>query len=267
MKSGKIWLLSFMLLISPTSHTDEIDTHAAINIVQSIIGQCESEGMLSCESRLHGIGTLFDYIRMYRQVIALDNELRKFVAHKYPNAPKLPFEAIKASRHMAINVNLTTEQFMERVISAQQVVDGYDVIIDQENGPILELRRKNQQWVMIFPSESSRHFDQLKTLTAAGKLKRSIMIYRIMEADMLDISKQELEKRLNLDLSPLLLGIFGKKRVPELEKWQNKEMNEVIDFYSQFSNPQQMNNYIKQNSKRLNEEDSSVNAANPLLAH
>ncbi len=267
MNLGKIMLLSFLVMFSSFSKADEIDTHAALNIVQTVIGQCEKNGMLACEPRLQGIDTLFDYIRMYRQVIALDNELRKFVTHKYPNAPKLPFEAIKASKHMAINVKLTTEQFAARVIRAEQVAEGYDVVIDQDNGPIVKLRRQNQQWVMIFPKESSSHFSQLKTLTAAGKLKRSVMIYRIMQADLTDITKQELEKNLNQDLAPLLLGVFGKERVPEMEKWLTKDMSEVINFYSQFSNPKEMQRHIKKNAKQSSAAGSTSGVANPLLAH
>lgn len=267
MHSGKSILLGTLLLWCSHSSADEIDTHAAINIVQSVIGQCEDQGMLACEPHLQGIDELFNYIRVFRQVLNLDKELRSFVTHKYPNAPKLPFKAFKASRYLAINVNLTTEQFASRVVEAKQVADGYDVVMDEANGPVLKLRRKSDQWSMIFPSESKEHFSHLKTLSAAGELKRSVLIYRMLEADLAEISKQELEQNINHDLAPLLLSIFGEQRFPELQKWSQKDVDEIIRFYSQFSSAEEMKLYIQKKAKTISAADSGVNAANLLLAH
>ncbi|MGH1463371.1 MAG: hypothetical protein ACRBB6_15205 [Neptuniibacter sp.] len=249
MKSGKILFLSFLILMAPHSYSDEIDTHAAKNIVESIIQQCEQEGMLACEPRLRGIDLLFDYIREFRKVFALEAELKRFVTHKYPNAPKLSFDAIKASRYLAINVDLTTKDFSSRVMSAQQVKQGYDVVMDRKDGPILKLRRFNDQWVAIFPDESKQHFSQLKTLSAAGKLKRAILIYRMLEADLTDLTKFKLEENINQDLAPLVIGVFGDKRFPTLAQWHHSNVDEVINFYSQFSNTKEMRNHLEEQNK------------------
>jgi hypothetical protein len=267
MSSGKRFLLGILLFVSSYSCADEIDTHAAINIVQSVIGQCEHQGMLACEPHLQGIDELFNYIRVFRQVLHLDKELRSFVTHKYPNAPKLPFKAFKASRYLAINVNLTTEQFASRVVEAKQVADGYDVVMDEPNGPVLKLRRKSDQWSMIFPPKSAKHFNHLKTLSAAGELKRSVLIYRMLEADLSEISKQELEQNINRDLAPLLVSIFGEHRFPELQKWSQKDVDEIIRFYSQFSNAEEMKLYIQKKKKTISAASAGADVANPLWAH
>lgn len=245
MRSGKSFLLGILLFWCSHSIADEIDTHAAINIVQSVIGQCEHQGMLACEPHLEGIDELFNYIRVFRQVINLDKELRSYVTHKYPNAPKLPFKAFKASRYLAINVNLTTKEFASRVVEAKQVATGYDVVMDNRAGPVLKLRRKSDQWSMIFPPESAEHFSHLKTLSAAGELKRSVLIYRMLEAELAEISKQELEQNINRDLAPLLVSIFGEHRFPELQKWSQKDVDDIILFYSQFSNVEEMKAHIQ----------------------
>jgi len=267
MKARLNLLFCLLFFFSSPAQSDEIDKHAAVNIVQSILQECEANGLLTCESRMRGINVLFDYIRVYRQVIELDKELRKFVAHKYPKAPKLPFAAFKASQRMAINVSLTTEQFSSRIVNARQVPNGYDVIMDTSNGPVLQLRRQNAEWIMIFPPEGLEHFNQLDTLSAAGQLKRSILIYRMLEADLTGLSKQQLEKNINQDLAPLMVKIFGLERFPDLATWQEKEVEEVIAFYQQFSNAKDMQRHIQQHTNTFNSERSSVNAAIPPWAH
>lgn len=244
MRILRIVITSFILLLSPVTQADEIDKHAAIKIMQSIVGTCESQGMLACEPYLKGIDTLFNYIRVYKQVSELDHELQRFIQHKYATE-EFNYYSLYASLSLYLNVDFTTEQFTNRVKTAVQVRDGYDVVMDKEDGPILKLRRQNNLWIATFPKEGEQHFSQLDTLSAAGQLKRSILIYRMLEADLADLPKDKFEENLNKDLAPLIISIFGKERFPKLADWLVQDVDSVIRFYSQFSNLDQMKRFIK----------------------
>lgn len=242
----RIVITCLVLLSSPSIAADDIDKHAAVKIMQTIVGTCETQGMLACEPYLKGIDTLFSYIRVYQQVSELDHELQHFIQHKYPGDTEFNYYTLYASLSLYLNVDFTTEQFTSRVQMANQVREGYDVVMDQTDGPVLKLRRADNQWIAMFPKEGEQHFSQLKTLSAAGQLKRSILVYRMLEADLAGLSKLQFEDNLNKDLAPLIVSIFGEERFPKLRDWLVQDVDSVIEFYSQFSNLDQMKQFIKE---------------------
>lgn len=220
----------------------KIETDKSIQIVNKIIGVCEKQGILACESNLQGIDIVFDYARLFDQVAKLDKQFKEFLEQRFPDENGFDFDVIQASLNLSLNITFKPEQFTTRITDATKVKDGYDVIMD--NGSVIQLRKNENSWAMTFPSDGDIKFEQLKPFYNAGQLKRSIIIYRMLEAEMVNISKDQVEENVSSDLAPILVAVFGKEKVPALMRWVTKDINEVVNFYSRFSSIEDMMNHI-----------------------
>lgn len=233
-----------LLILAPLSNADEIDRHAATQIIQSIIGTCEEQGMLACEPSIRGMEQLFRNIHLFQQVAALDEALQDFILHRYPNAEQFSSVELSARLNLSLDVDFTPAQFVKRIHQAEQVAAGYDVVFDNQNGPLLQLRRQDEQWLAVFPAADFQQQQYLLTLHATGQLKRSILIYRMLEAEMADLPIETLELNLNSDLAPLIASIYG-QQAPEATPWLIKDVDEVISFYRTFGNETEMRDQIR----------------------
>ena len=124
MRSIKALSLSLLLLSAPLSKADDIDQQVAVQIIQSIIGTCEQQGMLACEPSVRGMEPLFQNIILFRQVAELDDALKGFIEHRYPDAPHFSSYALSARLNLSLDVDFTPAQFVDRIYSAEQVPEG-----------------------------------------------------------------------------------------------------------------------------------------------
>jgi len=214
----------------------------ATNIINSIVGKCKTEGMLSCEPHIKEVNIAFDYIRLFNTVSIIENDFNNFVKNKY-SINKPINKALQASLKLKLNVTFNPEQFTSGIRDSIKVKDGFDVYMS--DGSIYELRNEGNSWVMIFPIEMQNKLKQLEPYIVAAKIKRAILLYRMQEADMANLSFDKFNENIGQDLGPLIVAMFGKDKYPDLAKLATKELNSIINFYSQFSTNQDMIKYIK----------------------
>ena len=242
MKIYKVFVLLFILGVQSNAVAGDKDKEASIAIVNSIIGICQEKGMLSCQPYMKGIDFVFDYIRLFDQVSELDKKFKEFVKKKYPKEDGFDFDVIQASLVLSIDITMNPDQFVTRITDVNKVKNGYDVTLD--NGPVLQLRKQGESWIAIFPQEVNGQFKRFQPLYMAGQLKRSILIYRMLEAEMANLTKDELEENISKDIAPILVALFPKEKFSIIAKWLVKDVNEVIKFYSQFSNIDELSAHI-----------------------
>jgi len=247
MKMVKVLVFVLPLVLSGISNANEDAKNESISIVNSIIGICKTKSMLACQPQMRGADFVFDYIKLFDYLSKLDKQFKDFLVEKYPSKSGFDFDVIQASLKLSIEITFTPEQFVSRITSAKKVKNGFDVIMD--NGPVLQLRKQKDSWVAIFPPEVEKQFKQLEPYYTAGQLKRSILIYRMLEGKMANLSKDKLEANVSEDIAPILVAMFTKEKVPTLAKWLVKDVNEVIKFYGQFSTIEDMKAHIVKTHK------------------
>ena len=210
MKSGMALICLMLLIMSGTSEANDNAKDQSISIINSVVGVCQTRGMLACEPHIRGADFLFKYIRLFDQLAELDDQFKLFLLTNYPSDGGVDFDIIQASLNLSMEITITPEQFASRIRDAHRVENGYDVTMD--NGQILKLRKENNDWVAIFPPDMGGQFKTMQPFYTAGLLKRSILIYRMIEADMADLSKDQLEENVSTDIAPILVAMFGKEK-------------------------------------------------------
>lgn len=242
MKIVKVLVILLLCGYQTFAHAGRNEVDESIQIVKEIIGVCEKQGMLACEPNLKGIDIVFNYVRLFDQVAKLDKQFKEFLELRFPDDNGFDFDVIQVSLNLSLDFTFKPEQFVARITDAAKVKGGYDVIMD--NDPIVQLRKNENSWTMIFPSNGDIQFEQLEPFYNAGQIKRSILIYRMLEAEMVNISKDQVEENVSNDMAPLLVAVFGKEKVPALMRWVTKDVNEVVDFYRNFSSIEDMKAHI-----------------------
>lgn len=225
-----------------TVNAGEKEKSESIEIVKSIIGVCKEKGMLACEPNMKGVDLVFEYIRLFDQVSQLDIQFNELLKTRYPKEQGLDFDVIQASLNLSLDITFTPEQLVSKVTGATKKPNGYDVVIG--GGRVLQLRKTDNIWIVIFPQEVAAQFKQLEPYYTAGRLKRSILIYRMLEADMANLDKDQVEENVSKDIAPILVALFGKRKTPTILKWLVNDISEVIKFYSPFTTTEDMKAHI-----------------------
>lgn len=235
-----IFIMAGHCVVANATEKEKADS---IEIVNTIVGVFKNKGMLACQPNIKGADFVFEYIHLFEQVSQLDSQYVSMLKKRYPKENGLDIDAIQASLNLSLEITFTPDQFVSRITRATKNNDGYDVILD--NGPVLQLRKTGRNWVAIFPPEVGNQFKQLEPYYTAGQLKRSILIYRMLEAEMANLDKDKVESNVSGDIAPIIVAIFGKEKFPKLIKWAVKDVNEIIKFYGQFSTKDDMKAHIK----------------------
>lgn len=236
--------LIFLILISinAQSFAGDAEKTRSIELVNQIVGVCQSKGMLACEPYIKGMDVVFEYIRLFNQVSDLDRQFKDFLASNYQKDKSIDFDVLQASLNLSLDITFSPEQFSSKITNAVKVDNGYDATFS--DGLIFQLRKKSSEWIAIAPVSLAEKMGQLQTYFNAGQLKRSILVYRMLEAEMATLSKDKLEANISEDIAPILVALFGKEKMSSLLKWIVKDVNEVINFYNQFSTVKDMENHI-----------------------
>lgn len=213
----------------------------AVQLIREIVGVCETQGMLACEPQIRGVPELFDYVRLFDQIDRLDSQFDRFLRSN-AESNYVDFDVLQASINLNLNIKFTAEQFVGRISAVQRVEGGYDVEVDSSQ--VMLIRQDAAGWYAVFPEQVRTQFEQIQPYYLAGKLKRSILTYRLIEADMVGLSNDQLESKVSEDIAPVMLAIFPKEKFPRLMRWLVKDVNDVVDFYSQFSSVEEMKEHI-----------------------
>ncbi len=240
----KKWIFATLLVLSSASNaSDTTPRESAIHVVKQIIGICEQQGMLACEPYIKGGEPMFRLVRVFDALEKTEAGFKRYLKQHYPDNPSFTFYVLDVSLNLKLNTGFKTEQFVQNISKVTPVESGYDLLM--KRGHTVALRKQADQWHIHFPASQSGDLSKLEPLRLAAMLKRSILVYRMLEADMLKLERSELEKNVSEDIAPILVAMFGKDKVPSVVKWLVKDTNEVIAFYRQFKTVNDMKIHIR----------------------
>jgi len=242
MKSMQWLVLGLLMFGQSALYAGEKEKAEAVKIVQDTMRVCETKGMLACEPNLLGIKRLFIYLNLMDELNQLDVKLEHYIQQTYPDQGGLNFAVLKESEKLSINVSLTAAQIVSGIVSAAKSENGYR--LNMSDGSLIKLRFKNQQWQIIFPKSMNDQFQIFERFYVAGQLKRAIIMYRLIEADMLGLTKTRLESNLSEDLAPVLVKVLTLEKVASIKAWLGKDLDEVILFYARFKDTSDMKRYV-----------------------
>lgn len=234
-------LFILLFLVSP-AFADRQAQKEATDIVNAIVGVCQSEGMVACERNFAGMDEFFRYVHLFESVARLDQSFKQFVAEKYGDGPKIDFYVLRASMNLTLDISFKPEQFTARMQDAEKVADGYLVTTTADEQ--MRLKRVDDHWVLMAPGFDAEKLKPLEPYYLANQLKRSILICRSMEADMAGLSERELLDNVGQDMAPLVLAVFGKEKFPKIVDYLSKDLDSVLKFYAQFSTREEMAAHI-----------------------
>ena len=238
-------LFSSLYLAAHAAGTDDKARDEAIAIFMRIGETCETKGMEACEPNLRGMEALFDYFRAVNEMEQTEAEFVAFVRTRY-SMPDFTMDKMAAHLKVKLGVEVNCHSFDGNVQQATRVPGGYDV---QTKDGLTRLRLEKQTWVAYLPAEMDKKMTIARRYTFAAKLKRSIMIYRKMEAELLDYNLDEFATRFVGDLGPLAVALLQKPdMIAQMPDWQQKVQG-VIDFYSQFKSVEDMRAHILASKK------------------
>jgi hypothetical protein len=151
-----------------------------------------------------------------------------------------------------LKITFQSEQFVDRITNVEKVENsGYNVQFDEKQ--LLQLRKNSDGWYAVLPTAMRKQFKQVQPYFLAGQLKRSILTYRLLEAGLAKLTNDQLESKVSEDIAPIFFAIFPKEEYPKLFQWVVKDVEEVITFYSQFENIEQMKAHIIETHKLKND--------------
>lgn len=114
-----------------------------------------------------------------------------------------------------------------------------------KSGDKFKMQENDNNWVLELPPSQAAQLEPFQEYYLAGELKKLIYLYRTMEAQMVGLSKKQLQDNVSNDLAPLMVALFGKEKFPDLMKYIIKKPGDVMDFYNQFGSEKDMENHIK----------------------
>ena len=221
----------------------------AIDIVDEIVSVCQKDGMSACAPYIHGIDRIFLYATVFDRLEEIEIAFDNFLKERYATERNdiVDFDLLQADVELSLDVTFKTGQFSGRVQNVDAVENGFDMEMD--TGSIITLRQVQGEWHIKMPTELDGQVRQIEPFFLAAQLKRSILQYRALEAQLLDLSQDELEERVSADLAPVYLAIFSEQEVPAAIKWLVKDVESVVAFYRQFSGASEMRDYIVRENK------------------
>lgn len=246
MKKLLFSIVLILIAATITSADEKYDNAAALTIIDQIIGTCETKGMLACQPNIMGADQVFDYIRLLDSVRETEAVFDKFIKRRYANEAYVRF-FILDTLSPSIDITFTRDQFVKRITSVKRVANGYDVTMDGKH--ILGLRNEKTRWYVQYPDSMTGQLDQIKPFRLVSALKRSILVYRMLEAEMANLGRAELEKKVSEDIAPIAITLFGKEKFPQILKWFVKDANEVVAFYQPFKSVDDMKAHIRKTYK------------------
>jgi len=226
--------------------TDEKARAEAVEILSGIGETCETKGLEACEPNLRGMEPLFAYVRAIREMEKTEGEFVAFVRTRY-SMPDFTMDKMAAHLKVSANVTVNRHTFARRVLEVTRVPGGYDVRM--EDG-LAKLRRENDMWVAYAPQpKEDANMATIRRYTLGAKLKRVIMIYRRMEAEMRDYDLEAFATRFVADLGPIAVATLQKEdMITQMPDWQQRAKR-VIEFYSRFDTVDDMRADILANKK------------------
>lgn len=109
----------------------------------------------------------------------------------------------------------------------------------------LSLKNENGTWVVHFPRELSERAEAVNDYILAALLKRAIMVYRQLEAELLGHDYEELARRLGEDMTPLVVAVLRRDDlVAQVPDWRQR-LEGVMAFYRQFDTVESMKAHIE----------------------
>lgn len=243
------WPLLIFLAFTPVAIADDNkDRAAAIKIIEDIVSVCETKGMLACEKNVVGIDPMFQLLHLFEDLHNTEQTFNNFMQRRYADEGTARFYVLDASLRLSPNIQFQTKQFVQRIASVKRVANGFDVMLDGKDS--LSIRKDSERWYMQFPEAKAREFErQFESFRLAAALKRSILIYHMLEADMAKLSRSDLERKVSEDLAPIVVALLGKEKFPGIVKWLVKDTKEVVAFYQQFETVDDMKAHIRKTYK------------------
>ena len=215
------------------------DTELASQHIDSIMGICEDKGLVACSASLKGIDPLISYLQLCDEVKSIESRFLVFVKDRYQDENSYPLVSLP----LCSEVRFTRDAFTKRITSVKKVPGGFDVTLD---GNLVYLLRSDNEdhWTISFPEQMVSQLSQLTNHRVAIETKRSILVYRMLEADMADLSAEELKAGIDHDFYPLVVAVMGSRfPMPILSNIQPVE--KVIEFYTQFESVDDMKAHIR----------------------
>ena len=235
-------LLLFISALPTQAAQREVDQVAGI--LGGIIDVCQSEGMLACEKNFKGADLLFDYIRMFAEVEQYDRAYKKFLRDHYPDNSGFDFYVLRASLNLAMDITFSREQFIAKIRDVAETDRGYALTMD--TGETVSLDNHDGTWVFEVPPRQAEQLKSLENFYQVGRIKKWIIIYRTMEADLAGLSKKQLQDNISHDLAPFIVALFGKEKFPEIVRYLVTDTDSVLAFYNRFSSREDMERHIRQ---------------------
>lgn len=239
-------LIQLVLVFQVSFANDSNGNHKATGLLNTIFDVCENKGMLACRPGIQGADFLFEYIELFDQIATLQKTFDSMVKSKFTKEYNGMFEVFNVASNLSLDITFTPSDFISRISNIKKINSGYEVMLDADIK--IELKEKNQRWTVIFPNKMSEQFESLKPYYFAGLLIRRILIYRINELRMTNISFEKTEKEISADITAVLISLYGEDKWPSLKTWSVKNLSEVESFYHQFATPSEMKAYIKKSN-------------------
>jgi len=221
------------------AHAETADDQArkeANVIIQDIAAICETKGLEACEPNLRGMEPLFAYLRARREMEITEKEFVAFVRDRY-SMPDFTMDKMAAHLNPRLNVTISRQSFEGKIQKATRVAGGYDA---QMSDGLVKLRREKEAWVAYLPEVAQEKMGTVRLYTSAARLKRSIMTYRKLQAELLNYDLDEFATRFVQDLGPLTVAVLRREDlVAQMPDWEQR-LDKVVEFYSQFKSVEDM---------------------------
>ena len=208
-----------------------------VRILGQIAAVCEEQGLEACGPRIRGMDLVFTYDRAYRAMKHSEAEFVEFVRRRY-EMPAFTMKDMAAHVDPKVDVGISRTAFDKKVGLVKQVPGGYDV--DWTGEGTITLRLVADVWVAQFPAETTAKVQALNSYVLAANLKRAIMVYRMLEAQMVDYALEEFASRFVGDLTPLVAAVLRKPElIAKVPDWERR-LDEVKKFYAKFESVDDM---------------------------
>lgn len=245
----KVLFLSVLLFFFYSFHAcaNQKEIKEVTEIINKVIGVCQEQGMLACEKNFSGGDVLFKYIRGFEEAKQYDQAYLDFLKARYPEEVEFDLYVFRASLNIDLNITFTPEQFVSKIENASVAPQGY--LIKMNSGDNVSLINQNNTWVLEIPPNQLGQMETLERYYYAAQMKKYILTYRTMEADLAGLSKAQLQKNVSNDLAPFIVALFGKDKFPNIVNYLVKDIGSVISLYKNFDDIKSMEEYIKKTYK------------------
>ncbi len=201
--------------------------------------------MLACEKNFRDMDQVFEFFREYDKLAIAETKFADFVKSRYPGET-FDWSLMRASLKLKVKPTMTPQTLLKGEVVAQKIADGYRVRTGKGE---FDLRHDSDGWYLV-PGEIAleqinKGIRQLAPYYRAAMLKRIILAYRMLEADMAKLDKDVLERGVNEDLAPLVAAMLGPESVPQVLREQLKPLDDVLAFYGPLNSRKKMEAAIR----------------------